>query len=148
MRNRFSTLTLILFITLLMALVIMPDVALAAKRVPLAPSGIPCKEFYFVKSGDTILSITRKFDIEPMVLVWLNAIKTPESIFPGDKLCVDYPVGAGKFYAVGAGDTLTKIAQRYNQQIYYLARVNNIDNADLIFQGQVLFIPKGKKLFR
>lgn len=44
-------------------------------------------------------------------------------------------------YTVVKGDTLSKIAGRYNTTYPELARVNNIPNPDLIRVGQVLQVP-------
>lgn len=44
-------------------------------------------------------------------------------------------------YTVVRGDTLSKIAGRYNTTYQELARVNSIPNPDLIKVGQVLQVP-------
>lgn len=44
-------------------------------------------------------------------------------------------------YTVVKGDTLSKIAGRYNTTYQELARVNSIPNPDLILVGQVLKVP-------
>lgn len=48
-----------------------------------------------------------------------------------------------KYYIVKKGDTLTSIAKKYNLTIYDIARVNNINNINLIFINQRLIIPSG-----
>ena len=45
-------------------------------------------------------------------------------------------------YTVKSGDTLSEIAARHGADWHELARVNNIDNPDLIFPGQKIRIPK------
>jgi LysM repeat protein len=42
---------------------------------------------------------------------------------------------------VQPGDRLSRIAQRYGVNLWVLAQVNNIFNVNLIYVGQVLFIP-------
>lgn len=44
------------------------------------------------------------------------------------------------YYTVRSGDTLTRIAQRYNTTYKYLAELNGIANPNLIYPGQVLTI--------
>lgn len=44
-------------------------------------------------------------------------------------------------YTVVAGDTLSGIASRYGTTYQELARINNIDNPNLIYVGQVIKIP-------
>lgn len=43
-------------------------------------------------------------------------------------------------YTVKGGDTLTKIANAHNTTVSALVKLNDIDNPDLIFKGQVLII--------
>lgn len=44
------------------------------------------------------------------------------------------------YYTVHSGDTLSRIAQRYNTTYKYLAELNGIANPNLIYPGQVLTI--------
>lgn len=44
------------------------------------------------------------------------------------------------YYSVQSGDTLSRIAQRYNTSYRYLADMNDITNPNLIYPGQVLTI--------
>jgi spore coat assembly protein SafA len=46
-----------------------------------------------------------------------------------------------RIYIVQRGDTLWKIAKRYNTTIDAIVRANNIKNPDLIVPGQKLIIP-------
>lgn len=48
---------------------------------------------------------------------------------------------AGRAYTVRAGDTLGAIAERFDTSLRSLAVVNDLDDPDLIFEGQVLQIP-------
>ncbi len=45
-------------------------------------------------------------------------------------------------YTVKSGDTLSEICAREGVSYPEIARINNIDNPDLIFPGQVFRIPK------
>ena len=44
-------------------------------------------------------------------------------------------------YTILAGDTLTKIASKFNTTVDALVKANNISNPDLIIAGQTLKIP-------
>ena len=44
-------------------------------------------------------------------------------------------------YVVQPGDSLGEIAQRYGTTVYALASLNNISNLNLIYAGQVLYLP-------
>lgn len=46
-------------------------------------------------------------------------------------------------YTVQAGDTLSGIAERFGTTVAELVRLNNIQDPDLIYVGQVLIIPDG-----
>lgn len=47
---------------------------------------------------------------------------------------------AAQTYTVVRGDTLSGIAKRFNTTVSYLAKINNIQNVNLIYVGQVLKI--------
>ena len=53
-------------------------------------------------------------------------------------------VAGDKFdtYTVKTGDTLFEICAREGVSLQDIARINNIENPDLIFPGQVFRIPK------
>lgn len=48
---------------------------------------------------------------------------------------------AVKTYTVKKGDTLSEIGQRFGVSWHKIAEVNNIENPDLIYPGQVFKIP-------
>ena len=50
------------------------------------------------------------------------------------------PQSTGRTYTVVKGDTLTKIAKRFNTTVKRLCELNNISNPNLIRVGQVLRI--------
>ena len=52
------------------------------------------------------------------------------------------PTGEFDTYIVVNGDTLSKIAERYNTTYQYLAEINHIENPNLIYAGQELLVPK------
>ena len=49
---------------------------------------------------------------------------------------------AAQTYTVKAGDTLSEIGAKYGVDYMDIARLNNIENPDLIHPGQVFTIPK------
>lgn len=49
---------------------------------------------------------------------------------------------SSKTYKVVSGDSLSKIAKKYNTTVQTLAKLNNIKNIDLIKIGQVLVLPQ------
>lgn len=118
--------------------------AYAAEDVP---PGFPCKEEYFVRSGDTLTTIADMSGTPALVLVKINNLNRPEFLFPGQKLCVKYYVAAGDFYGVRSGDTLTQVANQYDKDMEFIASVNNLED-DVVYAGQILFIPRNRKYFK
>lgn len=51
--------------------------------------------------------------------------------------------GGTTYYVVAPGDTLARIAGRFNVNVYNLASTNGIYNLNLIYVGQTLIIPSG-----
>jgi len=129
--------------------------------------GSGCAQFYRIKCGDTLSRIARTYGTSVNYLTWLNGIANPNYIVAGTTICVRMkpvhppappppppppppgppspppppPHHGGFYYTVRCGDTLGNIAGRYGWTAMYLARVNGIPNPNLIYAGQVLWIP-------
>lgn len=71
-------------------------------------------------------------------MVKLNNIKNPNLIITGQVLKVPAKTEKDEYYAVKKGDTLTKIAKKYETTVQNLVKLNNIKNPDLILVGQKL----------
>lgn len=103
-------------------------------------------DYYTVKSGDTLYSIAKKFNISVDKLKELN--KLPSNIITiGQRLKVtdnkiDEP--DENIYVVKSGDTLYAIAQKYNTTVNKLLEYNNL-NSSLLSIGQKLKIPPSQK---
>ena len=91
-------------------------------------------EFYIVKSGDTLWSISKKFNMTVDKLKDINNLKS-NLISIGMKL----KVGDSKQYVVKKGDTLWKIAKENNTTVDDLMKKNNLLNSNLQI-GQILYI--------
>ena len=91
-------------------------------------------EFYTVKSGDTLWSISKKFNMTVDKLKDINNLKS-NLISIGMKL----KVGDSKQYVVKKGDTLWKIAKENNTTVDDLMKKNNLLNSNLQI-GQILYI--------
>ena len=103
---------------------------------------------YTVQRGDTLSEIAERFGTTVSELVRLNNIQNPNLIYPGQVLVireggsVTPPTGATT-YTVQRGDTLSEIAERFGTTVNELVRLNNIQNPNLIYPGQVLVIREG-----
>lgn len=102
---------------------------------------------YIVKRGDTLSKIAAKYGTTYQKLAEYNGIKNPRLIRVGQKIRipnVEEKVEEKKediIYTVKRGDTLSKIATKYNTTYQKLAEYNNIKNPSLISVGQQIKIP-------
>ena len=103
--------------------------------------------YYTVKRGDNLWRISRRFGTTISSIVELNNIQNPNLIYPGQVLLIrrdvrtnDTYATGGTFYRVGRGDNLTYIANRYHTTVANIVRLNQIQNPNLIYPGQILKI--------
>ncbi|MBT2645379.1 LysM peptidoglycan-binding domain-containing protein [Bacillus sp. ISL-34] len=98
---------------------------------------------YQVKSGDTLDKISKANNTTVQQLKSQNHL-TSNLIFPGQILKFNTPntqtdknINKTEKYVVKLGDTLSKIAKRYNLSLSALLKLNtNISNSDRIYIGQ------------
>ena len=106
---------------------------------------------YVVQRGDTLSQIARDYGTTVNKLVQLNNINNPNLIFPGERINV--PINGNtqnieesavghRFYTVQSGDTLSELALRFGTTVSEIAELNNIQNVNLIFTGELLRIPR------
>lgn len=101
--------------------------------------------YYIVKNGDTLTRIALWYNTTVEELVRLNNIKNPDLIYIGQRLLIFVSDDPNKQkevkYTVKRGDTLYKIANRYGITVNEIVELNNIQNPNLIYVGQILRIP-------
>ena len=114
------------------------------------PSTVSPSSTYVVASGDTLFSISRRFGVSVTIIAQVNGIVNPARIYIGQQLIIpgvtEVPTappepGGGFAYMVQAGDTLIRIAARFNTTISLIISANNIANPNWITVGQQLWIP-------
>ena len=93
---------------------------------------------YTVKSGDSLWSIARKYDISVSELQNLNNL-TSTTLQVGQVLKLPSNINSNQTYIVKAGDSLWNIAQRFQTTVDILKKKNNLVNNNLMI-GQVLKI--------
>lgn len=100
-------------------------------------------DIYTIKNGDTIESISNKFNISPANLYKLNGF-TPDYILQvGANIIVPKIQNPYfNYYTVQKGDNLYKIAQNYNINEDLLAELNGLNKQDYIYPNQVIVVPK------
>jgi murein DD-endopeptidase MepM/ murein hydrolase activator NlpD len=108
---------------------------------------------YVVQAGDTVSSIARRYGTTWQTLVHINALLSPNSIYPGlviqvprvtpaSETRVAFPrTTGGLIYAVRPDDTLRRIALRYDISPWTLAANNDPTRLTLIYPGRDLIVP-------
>ena len=124
------------------------SLATSAALAAFATTNVSADELYTISSGDTLSSISRKFDLSIADIAEANAISNIDLIIAGERLNIptlETPVvaktkrvaDAANVYSVVAGDTLNKIAADFNTTAQTLRDLNGI-TGDLILVGQQL----------
>ena len=108
---------------------------------------------YIVMRGDTLKALANRFGTLIDVLLSLNKdITNANVIYEGQRLVVPSgsgvpstpPPASGQSYTVQRGDTLRKIAARYNTTVDAILKVNpQIADPNRIYTGQVINLPAG-----
>jgi LysM repeat protein len=121
-------------------------------------SGSYADTSYVVKPGDTLSAIARSFNTTISAIVAANNIANPNLIYAGQVLIIPTageppptpepppnpePPSTDCTYTVQRGDTLSRIAIRFNTSVSQLVALNGLSNPNLIFAGQVLKVPCG-----
>ncbi len=99
--------------------------------------------YYKIEKGDTLKGIADKFNIS------LEELQSLNSVIPLSELRVGMDIIVPKnqeqyfsIYNIEAGDSLYKIARKYNINPTLLASLNGLNMDDYIYPNQELLIPK------
>ena len=97
---------------------------------------------YKIKKGDTLSKIAQTYHTTIRHLAYLNNITNINIIYIDEIIIVSYNRINSQIqtYTVKKGDTLTKIAQKYNTTVECLVNLNKIKDEDLIYAGETLII--------
>lgn len=96
--------------------------------------------FYTVRSGDTLNSIARRFNIPLISLINSNNLAAPYTIYIGQQLSM--PPGVTT-YVVKPGESIFFISQIYSVPARIIIEANGIAPPYTIVPGQILIIPQG-----
>lgn len=80
--------------------------------------------YYTIEKCDTIYGISRKYNIEPNLLLQLNGLNASDYIYPGEKLMI--PSSDVKTYVVLPNDTLNSVLNKLDTSIDRLIQDNEI----------------------
>lgn len=127
-----------------------------SEQAPITPEQT---QQYLVQSGDTISGIALRYSTTVAEIVNINGLYNPNAIFPGQVILVpavygfapvadpapapstEGPSVSYQTHTISFGETLFGIAQFYGVTVEAFMSLNGIDNANWIYEGQVLNIP-------
>ena len=95
---------------------------------------------YIIQAGDTLGKIAAASGLTVKEIADANNIKDADMIITGDKLVLP-TVDTAKRHIVVAGDTLFQLSATYGCTVADLVSLNAIENADLIYVGQLIVLP-------
>ena len=87
-----------------------------------------------VTKGDTLYSISRRYDIPLKDLIEANSLRAPYSLKVGQKLNIP----SARYHIVEKGDTLYSISREYNVDLASLSQINNLKAPYSLHVGQKL----------
>ncbi len=96
---------------------------------------------YKVKSGDTLVTIAREFDVSMKTLWWANKLKSKDDLHIGQVLRI--PPVSGLVVTVKDTDTLESLAKEHRVNADKVVELNGLDDPTLVV-GQVLVLPGAK----
>lgn len=112
-------------------------VANATRRYVSAINDVRCT---ILQPGETLASISRRYDISPADLLKYNEIISPKYINEGDIVFLSKKKkkynGSQDVYIAQDGDTLYSVAQQFGIQLKHLAKLNNMSAYVRLNQGE------------
>ena len=103
---------------------------------------------HVVAPGEALSTIAQRYGVSVAELMRANGLNDPDLIAIGQKLAIpgggaaaSQPAKPGRQYVVQPGDSLFRIASRNGVDPADLARLNGLDDPDLIQPGQALRLP-------
>lgn len=98
---------------------------------------------YVVRSGDTLSSIAKMFNVTTNTIIWSNDI-VGSKVSVGDRLVI-LPI-SGVRHTVKSGDTLQSIAKKYKGDLEEIAQFNDLSVSAKLAVGEMIIIPDGEVL--
>lgn len=120
------------------------------RQEPSTQSGVI---YYTVQEGDTLTSIAQKYDTTVHEITVTNSIVNPNliyvgevlKIYPGNRSIIKRKKVFATTYIVQSGDTLTSIAIKFDTTVQAIAELNDLQNPNLIYVGEILKIPTNSR---
>ena len=85
---------------------------------PVLPPQYICTGLYTVQAGDTLYSISQRYNVPVAILMQANRILNPYNLTAGQRICIPGPIPAqpvcrGTVYTVQSGDSLYSISKKF-----------------------------------
>ncbi|MFA5523237.1 MAG: LysM peptidoglycan-binding domain-containing protein [Tissierellales bacterium] len=125
------------------SLVVGRIICIPAKVVPPGTPPCPGGAYYTIEAGDTYFSIASRFGVTVAALEAANPNIDPTRLIIGQRICMprQETCPGGRIHVIGTGDTLYRLAQRYDISFRAIVNANpNIDVENLQI-GQEVCIP-------
>ena len=113
-----------------------------SEEVPQAPETPAYYITYKIKKGDTLSEIAKKYGTTVSTLASINNIKDVNKIYAGVTIKIPTTNSLYIEYTIKKGDTLSEIAKKYGTTVKKLQSINGIKNANKIYAGDTIKIPK------
>ncbi len=96
---------------------------------------------YKVKSGDTLVTIAKRFKVSMKTLWWANKLKSKDDLHIGQSLRI--PPVSGLVVVVKETDSLESLSKQYGVKATRIVELNGLDDPTLVV-GQTLVLPGAK----
>ncbi len=90
-----------------------------------------------VSKGDTLYSISRRYNVPIKEMINANRLKAPYTLYVGQKLRLP----TKQYHIVRSGESLYSISRQYNVDITTLSKVNRLQTPYALHPGQKLLLP-------
>ena len=125
-----------------------------AKKESISEDKTEIRKIHIVKSGETILSISKFYSINKDLIIKLNNLKNENYIYVGQNLIISEPTENSKqqsdlinnYHIVQIGENLTEISNKYKLNLGYLVEINNLKNPDSIKVGEKILLSKNNTI--
>ena len=125
-----------------------------AKKESINEEKTEIKKIHIVKSGDTLLSISKLYSINKKLIIQWNNLKDQNYIYVGQNLIIAQPTKKpllktdliNNYHIVQIGENLTEISNKYSLNIGYLIEINNLKNPDSIKVGEKILLSKNNPI--
>ena len=120
------------------------------KKESISEDKTEIRKIHIVKSGDTLLSISKLYSINKDLIIKLNNLTNENYIFAGQNLIISESAKnltkqsdlINNYHIVQIGENLTEISNKYDLNVIDLIKINNLNNPDSIKVGKKLIISK------